>query len=257
MSAQCLACNHVNRSDAKFCVECGSRLNLKLCAQCEAINESRAATCHACGQVFPAPEPVGATATAQQLDVLEADGPASRLPAYRAAASRERRSAVRVKAAALLGVLVVAGGAAYLVHRTPTMSTPATQAAAGAPVAEAAPVEKANALPAVAGTIAAPVETKVAPKAEPVSAAPVAKRASAAPAPAAKATAAAVVAMPMQAPAVARSAVPVTHTKRTEAAPAAPSAPELKQVTAPEPVSPAPKSNCTEATLALGLCKPQ
>lgn len=50
---QCLSCDHDNPLGSKFCQECGSRLNLKLCKECEAINENAAASCHSCGKPFP------------------------------------------------------------------------------------------------------------------------------------------------------------------------------------------------------------
>jgi hypothetical protein len=50
---QCLSCDHENPLGSKFCQECGSRLNLKLCKECEAINENAAASCHSCGKPFP------------------------------------------------------------------------------------------------------------------------------------------------------------------------------------------------------------
>src|SRR5688572_9725764 len=55
MSAlRCLCCEHVNRVGAKFCEQCGSTLNLKLCEHCEAINESSAQRCYKCDAKFPA-----------------------------------------------------------------------------------------------------------------------------------------------------------------------------------------------------------
>ena len=54
MSEQkCLACEHVNPSGAKFCVECGSKLNLKLCSKCEAVNDVKAEHCYKCNAPFP------------------------------------------------------------------------------------------------------------------------------------------------------------------------------------------------------------
>ena len=50
---QCLSCDHENALGSKFCQECGSRLNLKLCKECEASNDNAAASCPSCGKPFP------------------------------------------------------------------------------------------------------------------------------------------------------------------------------------------------------------
>ena len=64
MSAlHCLSCEHENPRGAKFCQECGSRLNLKLCKQCEAINEINAQGCYQCGAQFALPKTVAAKAS--------------------------------------------------------------------------------------------------------------------------------------------------------------------------------------------------
>jgi ribosomal protein L40E len=50
---QCLFCNHVNPTGAKFCNDCGSPLHLKLCSRCEAVNDQAAKSCYKCRTEFP------------------------------------------------------------------------------------------------------------------------------------------------------------------------------------------------------------
>ena len=54
LALQCLFCDHDNPVAAKYCMECGSQLNLRLCKQCEAINDRTAQSCHNCGTAFAA-----------------------------------------------------------------------------------------------------------------------------------------------------------------------------------------------------------
>src|SRR6185503_6884384 len=44
----CLSCEHANSAAAKYCEQCGSVLDLRLCEKCEAINQSNALRCHGC-----------------------------------------------------------------------------------------------------------------------------------------------------------------------------------------------------------------
>jgi double zinc ribbon protein len=45
---ECLACGHENKAGDKFCAQCASSLDLKLCSVCEAINANSDA-CYKCG----------------------------------------------------------------------------------------------------------------------------------------------------------------------------------------------------------------
>jgi len=53
--SQCLFCDQVNPTGAKFCNNCGAPLQVKLCSRCEAVNDQTAKSCHKCGTEFPAP----------------------------------------------------------------------------------------------------------------------------------------------------------------------------------------------------------
>jgi hypothetical protein len=261
MSVQCLACEHVNQADAKFCVECGSRLNLKLCPHCEAINESAAQTCHACGKSSPQAQAETKTATAQATEVLEADSPASRFPAYQAAASRERRSAARIRGALLLSVLAVTAGAwaAYFAYREPGNSIEAPLPQVSGVVT---PIAAAPQVP-----VPAPAKVEVAAPAEPKAAAKASQPAPRRPSVAATSPS---VTPPSTNPP--RSTAAVTHTRRAEAAPASAQpqtntqASEVKQAAAALALPPAQTqvsagireaqktAGCSEATVVLGLC---
>ena len=46
---ECLACGHGNKPGDKFCAECASSLDLKLCGICEAMNANGDARCYKCG----------------------------------------------------------------------------------------------------------------------------------------------------------------------------------------------------------------
>jgi uncharacterized protein DUF1161/double zinc ribbon protein len=131
MSAlRCLCCEHDNRVGEKFCEQCGSTLNLKLCEHCEAINESSAQRCYKCDAKFPTESAVD-----QLRSVQTALGPKPRittapsarprpLSADRAVVSAGKRSAaLRVRAfrtvlSALLGAIA---GLAYYIYREPTL----------------------------------------------------------------------------------------------------------------------------------------
>src|SRR5262245_45088045 len=53
LSSQCLFCDHVNPTGAKFCNACGSPLNVKRCSRCGTINEQAAKNCVKCELEFP------------------------------------------------------------------------------------------------------------------------------------------------------------------------------------------------------------
>ena len=46
---ECLACGHGNKPGDKFCAQCASSLDLKLCGSCEAMNANSDARCYKCG----------------------------------------------------------------------------------------------------------------------------------------------------------------------------------------------------------------
>lgn len=98
---QCLSCDHDNLLGAKFCQECGSPLNLKLCKQCEAINENAAVSCHSCGTPFPA---------------APLHRPPPPTPGKRPAALRVA-SASAIAAGLLMAAIIAIG--AYLFYREP------------------------------------------------------------------------------------------------------------------------------------------
>ena len=52
-SCRCGFCAQVNPARAKFCNECGSPLNLRLCPQCEAINGAGELACYQCRALLP------------------------------------------------------------------------------------------------------------------------------------------------------------------------------------------------------------
>jgi len=49
----CVACDHTNPSDAKFCADCGAPLQVKFCRNCRAANDCVAHFCQTCGTVLP------------------------------------------------------------------------------------------------------------------------------------------------------------------------------------------------------------
>src|SRR5262245_9287162 len=77
----CPRCQHENRSEAKFCEECGTALASLACAKCGATLSSAARFCHECGQAPPgaasvatAPSPTPAVeAERRQLTVMFCD----------------------------------------------------------------------------------------------------------------------------------------------------------------------------------------
>lgn len=193
---QCLSCEHLNPAEAKFCQECGSALNLKLCKQCEAINEAKAERCHKCDTDFVP-------------------------PAKPAAAPLATRKASKGRVAAALGVAVVIVGA-VAVYVAPRSKPPAPTAvvAVKPPAAQIVPVAMPSSPAPVAAERVEKVEKAAKPK-ESAAARPagVTHTRAAAPAPrpaAARAPVARTVAT--EAPVVNQPApstpVPVTHTKR-------------------------------------------
>lgn len=190
---QCLSCEVQNPGGAKFCQECGSALNLKLCAQCEAVNDRAAEQCHQC------------------------QAPLGTVSALKAPASLRNR---RARASLVAGALIVLAGLAYYsIYERPPLP---------AKILAKEPVATAVAPPAAPQVAAEPAKPKgaspslppPAPRAASVRAithTPGTQRpASIAPAPSASAPAnpgAPVPAAGTEAP------PPVTHTKRAAIAP--------------------------------------
>ena len=128
MSAlQCLACEHENPRAAKFCLECGSALNVKLCTQCEAINAVGAERCHKCQAAF--------TVAVEKVDAAPA-----------------KQGLRPIATSALVGlVALLAAAGYYLTHRPPA----ATEA-------RAAPVDR-KPIAVTPGLAPAPIENVAAP----------------------------------------------------------------------------------------------
>lgn len=177
----CLTCEHPNSASAKFCEQCGSALNLRLCVKCEAVNDSKAARCHSC-----------------------------EAPLASARALPRRRTLVALAAAGVVGV-GFAAGALYLLDRKPLEA--ATQARV-APTA-AAPAERSEPAPKIAEPPAKAKPAEPPAKARPVArtvthtrATPAAPSAPAAPA-------------PVAAPPIAseNAPPPITHTRRAVVTP--------------------------------------
>ena len=266
MSAlKCLACQHENKVEDKFCEACGSSLDLRFCPACEAVNGRGATHCHSCSTALPADAPKETAAPEAQFRpplrwrVIEVD----RSPA---------RQAMVVTGRTLLALSLVALGAlAY--HFYGEWSPAAKAAAAAAAPAAGASVAPRTEPPApapapVAAVPAEPIKPKVAPApaSAPKRAAPEPKqvrRASgvthlrgAAPAPAIAAPepqektvtpAPPPAAAPSSPPAAAPSYARVTHTRPGTAAPVVEATP------AASPKS-AAAAACPETVAALGLC---
>jgi len=54
-SVECPVCDHANPAGAKFCNDCGSRVDLEGCPKCDAINDRESAFCYKCGAPIGAP----------------------------------------------------------------------------------------------------------------------------------------------------------------------------------------------------------
>jgi ribosomal protein L40E len=124
-SLQCLFCNHDNPVEAKYCMECGSQMNLKLCKQCEAINGRTAPSCHNCRGAFP-PERV-AKRPETGYPITEGVPSSTRSPHTRSGdAARPWRMF------SLVSILIFAG-ITYLLYRQPSFAPNMTEAPQSAP----------------------------------------------------------------------------------------------------------------------------
>ena len=269
---RCLSCEHENEVGAKFCAECGSRLNLKLCNGCEAINDADAQSCHNCGADFAAARVLAETQELKILDEIyaaapETAGTGKSIRVYDAVLSSEIPVRAPIKRAGIFAsaVLLIAAlaGAGYYLYR-PGRTEPAS-----APSTESAPVEQASTAshgatqtgriePAPIPRVAEP------PKPQPVPAVrPVTHTAASAAAPAATEVKPKPVRTARPARTVSTEVAPepvnaapssVTHTKGFVAPPIV-AAGEVKQPAVREvKQEQAGSSACTQAVIALGLC---
>src|SRR5688572_21576419 len=278
MSAlKCLACQHENKVEDKFCEACGSSLDLRFCPACEAVNGRGATRCHSCSAALPAdaaeetaaPEEAAAPGETAAPQAQAQFRPPLRWRVIEADRSPARQAAVLTGRALLALSLVALGALAYHFYGEWSPAAKAA-AAAAAPAAGASVAPRAEPPAPAPAPVAAvppePLKPKVAPAAAsaPKRAAPEPKRAA-------------------QEPKQARRASAVTHLRGTAPAPAI-AAPEPQEKTvapAPPPAAEAsharvthtrpgtavpvvettppasPKSAasaCPEAVAALGLC---
>ena len=64
---QCTRCQHENAAGAKFCGECGARLEA-LCAACRTVNPPANKFCQECGAAMGKAEPVTGPTDARLVD---------------------------------------------------------------------------------------------------------------------------------------------------------------------------------------------
>lgn len=137
---QCLFCNHLNPTGARFCNDCGSQLHLQPCDRCGATNKRTAKTCYKCGAGFtlpgtpglasesvllapqPTPDPPPVDPPGNEVSIASEQTP---LPEFvapptddtaspsRWATAISSRRAVRITAAAILLVAIVMSGEYY------------------------------------------------------------------------------------------------------------------------------------------------
>ncbi len=280
-SLHCHFCEHGNRAGAKFCEECGSALNLKLCKQCEAINHRAAQHCHQCGTEFPAewtPDQVTVTENAHgrladeaggvielvaEVAARQPDSPAANAPflvprpqlAYDAVLSRSKWSTKQGRSSrAVVSALLLAttAGLAYYLYRLPeqtTLTPTASRPTAGAPVQASSVDIPTPSMPVTVGASALESLTQPVAEANGV-VAPVAARSDAR-------------AVRSDARRVSDARSDVKQTAATRPPTRSPSA-AARVAMQPPPGEPSvnvrlDQSNggtCTEAVAALGLCSP-
>ena len=164
----CPDCQHEVPAAAKFCSECGSQLNLKLCPHCEAVNERHWQSCHACGEDLlaqPSAEPLPSAPSFAPVQASSSEASFSPPPA---APRRARFLTARTMAFVWLAT-VIAGAATIYLYRPPGVapSAPATDIVRSAPL-EANPVTRLTSPASVAATTeSAPSAPPSAPEAEP------------------------------------------------------------------------------------------
>lgn len=197
-SLQCLFCDQLNPSGARFCNDCGSQLHLQPCDRCGAINKRSAKTCHSCGAGFirpatPAPDDAPARLEEQLAERAPSDGGSAFEHAHPSALHVEETAPAEPNATpfirsrrlwriavsvAVLAVLVVSGNryseksAEFMktqgvIQYAPPVAT-ASIAAVAAQSAVSAPMEDAPIPePAPLTAIASPPAAAVAPTARP------------------------------------------------------------------------------------------
>lgn len=127
MPLQCLFCNHGNPLEAKYCIECGSQMNLKLCKQCEAINKRTARSCHNCHEAFPTERAAKWPATG--YPITEGLPSSTRPPDMRAG-----DAAWPWRTFPLIAILIlVLAGISYLLYRQPSLAPNMVEAPQSAP----------------------------------------------------------------------------------------------------------------------------
>lgn len=154
LSTQCPYCEHLSPEGSKFCNECGAALHLRPCSHCGALNDvSLVDVCGRCGETLLAPStsPEVTPAAAEQASVetelpaltpsqhFDAPGPRedelSFLPVPKAKSFQPRW-----RVAVALLVLIIGGGAVFLVSRQPAASTSAQAASPLADPVASSPV---------------------------------------------------------------------------------------------------------------------
>ena len=247
---ECLACGYENKAADKFCAQCASSLDLKLCRVCEAVNANGDASCYKCGaELLAAPQvPVSVQGEAKVSD------PTS--PAYGLSTSRHVAKLFAVPIVLLAGTVALFDGMTFS-SRTEVPSIASAQAPE--PRAEPShPVESSGSdgnaqtvaevpkASSVTHTRVSPAATTFAPRAMQKRAGVAAVGAGLGPEPASeKGEEPAVVrASMMEAPAFSR----VTHTKAQQPAR---TAARTQKLDAGEEQP----AGCAPGVVALGLCK--
>lgn len=217
LTTQCSFCHRENTPSARFCIECGSPMHLKVCAnaECGKVSDVSATVCEHCGTNFP------------KIALVSSAPPSTKVPVARRAEDKPP-----TRAWPLIMVAVVAGGMPLLWANRSSLPTPKTWQFS---TPNAAPAVQAPPAP-VAPAVQAPTEVA---------------RPPAAPAPVAAETSAAAPILPAPAELETKGVSPPATTQAgTDVARAVPK----KPVKAAQPKIAEPKE-CTEAVAALGLCK--
>lgn len=115
----CPFCQHENTSGTRFCAECGCSIHLKVCAKCGKISEVDAEVCASCGEAFPkialVPKMTGKTGESVPT-------PAKRESGATGAGAAPSRTA----AWPLVAIAIVAGGLPLLWANRAQLPTPKT-----------------------------------------------------------------------------------------------------------------------------------
>lgn len=146
---QCLFCDHDNPVAAKYCMECGAQLTLKLCMQCEAVNDRSAASCHSCRSAFPAEPMAKRAGTADSIHeaLLSSD---------RSLHKQSRKAGRAWRMPLLISALIMLAAITYFLYRQSSLPPTRIDAQQSAPAEAslgptAAPSVSAGSSPEVAG----------------------------------------------------------------------------------------------------------